>query len=121
MLICFSRIRPASGQAARCCHARCATARAAVKKQGVGAIEPVTEEARKGVERHLSFGDCEQDPAIRAHAHAVARLERRAAPVETRMQAPIDHQHRPGLRRQLRPRFLLKKLPCLCDGRCIGG
>src|SRR2546421_721410 len=70
---------------------------AAVKKERIGAVEPVAEEPRKGVERDLSLGDREQDLAIRAHAHAVARLEGCAARLETRMQASVDHQHRPRL------------------------
>jgi hypothetical protein len=42
-------------------------------------------------------------------------------PVETGMQAPVYHQHRPGLRRQVRLRALLKKRSGLHDGRPVDG
>src|SRR5271166_167986 len=93
---------------------------ASVKKQGIGATQPVTEQARKGVKRHLSLGDGKYDPAIRAYPHTIARFERRAVPVETRMQAAVYHQHRPGLRRQVRAGSLLEKCPRLRDGRHVG-
>jgi hypothetical protein len=42
-------------------------------------------------------------------------------PVETRMQAPVYHQHRPGLRRQVRLGALVEKCSGLRDGRPIDG
>ena len=65
--------------------------------------------------------DSEYDFAVRAYAHTIARFERRAAPVETRMQAPVYHQHRAGLRRQVRLGSLLEECPGLSDGRPISG
>src|SRR5262249_1332080 len=94
---------------------------ASIKKQGVGAIQPVTEQACKGVKRRLCLRNSEYDFAIRAYAHTIARFERRAAPVETRVQAPIYHQHRPGLRRQVRLGALLEKRSGLHDGRPVAG
>src|SRR5947199_18310 len=43
------------------------------------------------------------------------------APVETRMQAPVYHQHRAGLRRQVRLGSLLEECPGLSDDRPISG
>src|SRR5207247_7349261 len=68
-----------------------------------------------------SLRQYDYDFAVRAYAHTIARFERRAAPVETRMQAPVYHQHRAGLRRQVRLGSLLEECPGLSDDRPISG
>src|SRR6516165_10800144 len=65
--------------------------------------------------------DDEYNFAIRAYSHTISRFEGRAAAVETRMQAPIYHQHRPGLRREVRLGVLLEKRSGLRDGRPVAG
>src|SRR5262245_23964961 len=65
--------------------------------------------------------DGEYDFAIRAYSHTISRFEGRAAAVETRMQAPVYHQHRPGLRREVRLGPLLEKCLCFRHGRPAGG
>src|SRR5262249_11101498 len=65
--------------------------------------------------------DGEYDFAIRAYSHTISRFEGRAAAVETRMQAPVYHQHRPGLRREVRLGPLLEKCLCFRHGGPTGG
>src|SRR5262249_62073107 len=65
--------------------------------------------------------DGEYNFAIRAYSHTISRFEGRAAAVETRMQAPVYHQHRPGLRREVRLGPLLEKCLCFRHGGPTGG
>src|SRR5262245_19881217 len=69
----------------------------AVEEKRVAAVQAVAEKARQGAERVLVAADDEIGRARVANADAVAEVMGIAVGGETRMQRPVDHQHRPGL------------------------
>ena len=90
----------------------------AVEEQRIGAVEPVAEQPREGIERHRLLGDGEDRPMAPSRTPTPLRiLSRCPGRLDLRMDAPVDDQHRPGLGGVARGRRALRIARRLHDAR----